>query len=33
MTTDTIISRVWSFCTTLRDNGAGSHMANSIQAP
>ena len=21
MTTDTIISRVWSFCTTLRDDG------------
>jgi type I restriction enzyme M protein len=23
MTTDTIISRVWSFCTTLRDDGVG----------
>ena len=23
MTTDTIISKVWSFCTTLRDNGVG----------
>ena len=23
MTTDTIISKVWSFCTTLRDDGVG----------
>jgi hypothetical protein len=23
MTTATIISRVWSFCTTLRDDGVG----------
>jgi len=23
MSTDTIISKVWSFCTTLRDDGVG----------
>ena len=23
MTTDSIISKVWSFCTTLRDDGVG----------
>lgn len=33
MTTDTIISNVLSYCTILRDNGADSHTANSIQAP
>ncbi len=23
MTTDSIVSKVWSFCTTLRDDGVG----------
>lgn len=33
MTTHTIATKVLSYCTTPRDNGADSHMANSIQAP
>ncbi len=32
MTTDSIISKVWSFCTTLRDDGVsyGDHLAQCL---
>jgi hypothetical protein len=33
MTTDTPISKVWSFCHTLRDDSTVSPVANSIQTP
>jgi hypothetical protein len=31
MTTDTIISKVWSFCTTLRDDGLESQSTKFTQ--
>lgn len=33
MTTDTIVSKVWSFCTTLRDDSVVPPVANRIQTP